>query len=294
MWLYHTDSEISETINDLFDVDLTADAVKQKRQALRLKKSGRGVPLIVQESPTQRFKNAPVLNLDNVCIMADIHAPFHDADWCSNVIHQARGRGIKTVVIPGDLFDMAALTSFTPAMIAEDGTETLLTDELMAAADFADALLTVFDRVLITLGNHEMRLARKLGRLSVKVFEMLLGFHRDDAVTVSEYAYCKILDSNGQKWRITHPKNSSIIPVRVAARLTEKYESHIVAAHGHDWGEATGASGRYAAACGMCADPWRIEYTTKIDSTRPLMQQGAWFLIDGKPTLLHPVYRPEL
>jgi hypothetical protein len=44
----------------------------------------------------------------------------------------------------------------------------------------------------------------------------------------------------------------------------------------------------------MCGDPLRIEYAQKTDNTRPLMQQGAWFLLRGKPVLLHPRYRPTI
>jgi hypothetical protein len=294
LWLYHTDVEIAVALNELFGLNLSKDSVTQKRQSLGLQKNRMGVPLVFSEAATPRFDNPPVVRADNVCVMSDVHTPFEDAAWCSAVLDVARRYGVKDCLIAGDLFDLHALNGFVPAMVADDGAEMLLTDELASAANFADTLLSTFERVTITLGNHEMRLAVRLGRLSISIFKALLGFSKDERVTVSEYGYALIIDSNGAKWRVTHPKNASVIPVRVAAALTAIHEQNVIAAHGHDWGEATGAGGRYAAACGMCGDPLRIEYAQKTDNTRPLMQQGAWFLLRGKPVLLHPRYRPTI
>lgn len=284
-----TDAEIAEALSAVTGRDVTKWAVTQKRQMLGLNKTRTGKPLFV-ESTRRRFDNPPTLNTDDVLVLADIHAPFHDADWMAQVVSLAQAAGVKQCIVAGDLVDFQALSGFAPMILAADDGPLVVDDEIGAAGELVSALLTAFDGVTILLGNHEERLARRLGQLSVRLFQRLFGTEGKRAV-VSEYHYAKVIDSRGEVWRVTHPRNASMIPVRVAARLTEKYEMNVIAAHGHDWGETTGASGRYAAACGMAGDPARIDYADIADSVRPLMQQGAWMLLRGAPVLLHPKWR---
>ena len=285
------DAQMASALSELTGMEISIAAVRQKRQSLGISKPKCGVRFVRSTRPK---RNKPiVIYTDNALVITDIHAELQDADWLERVVEYAVDHGIKICVIGGDLVDMDALSSFTPAIGADGETPATTDGELGAAADIVATLLTVFDEVYILLGNHEERLARKLGNLTIKFISSLLGADGNRAV-VSEYHWCIIEDSTGTKWRITHPRDASGISTRVAARLADKYRMNVIAAHGHDCGWVISPSGYYAAASGMMADPERIDYTELVDNTRPFMSQGAWALVEGEPVLLHPQWaKPE-
>jgi len=293
LYLGHTDAEIAVLLTKALDDDVTPGAVTRKRQNEKLFKTRHGVPQVFTQE-RKRYNDPPVIRGDDVLVMADVHAPFHNAEFCSELVDLAKYVKIKTVILAGDLLDFAALSSFTPNMLDEVETDDtgLVSDEIVAAASFCDVLLDNFDTVLMTLGNHEERITRRLAvQTRVTLLRHLLGYRREERFQISPYYYAIIKTSDGQVWRITHPKNYSVIPVRVAARLADKYGQNVVAAHGHDWGETISTSGHYAAACGMCADGELFEYTQLRDSVSPFMQSGAFALVHGQPLLLHPERR---
>jgi len=130
-----------------------------------------------------------------------------------------------------------------------------------------------------------------------RILQYLLGYKDEERLKIYPYYFAEVvtgvpLNGMGDRWRIAHPKNTSVIPARVAGRIADKYETHYVTAHGHDWGQVTSVAGRYAAACGICVDPVRLDYHATRDNLRPKMQQGAMILKDGYPILLHPEYAP--
>ena len=225
--------------------------------------------------------------------MADVHAPFHDAEWCSNLIGLAVEWKIGTVLLAGDFLDFHTLNSFTAPFKGDVEALDSIDRELDAATQFCDVLLNAFERGVVIMGNHERRLTRRMAvGLRVKFLRYLLGYRLEQKIEFYPYHYCKVWSEISGKWRITHPKNAWAKPGAVACAIAEKHECNVVAAHGHDWGEMTAKNGRYAAACGGCFDPARLDYVCLEDSTRPLIQQGAWLLRQGQPVLLHPKYRP--
>lgn len=285
------DGQMAAVLSEFTGMDISVAAVRQKRQALGINKPKCGVRFIQSTRPK---RNKPlIIHTDNALVITDIHAELQDAEWLERVVDFAVAHGIKICVVGGDLIDLDALSSFTPAIGSVGETPATTDGELGAASAIIATLLMVFDEVYILLGNHEERLARKLGNLTIQFIGKLLGADGNRAI-VSEYHWCIIEDANGKQWRITHPRDASGISVRVAARLADKYRMNVVAAHGHDWGCVVSPSGYYAAASGMMADPERIDYTTLVDNVRPFMSQGAWALVDGEPVLLHPEWaKPE-
>ena len=288
-WLTLTDQEIAGALVEA-GAKTNASNVSKKRQALRLRKTREGTPIIFEDGGTKRYNKPPILISDNVLVMADVHVPYHDAEWCSEVVRCAKASGITDCIIAGDLFDFAALSSFAKSITVE-GDDGDVSEEVEAAADFVSVLLSSFERVVFTLGNHEKRLSRSTGvKIRTSLIRALLGQRFEKRLQIEPYYY-SIIKSTSGAWRVTHPKNASVIPVRVAATLCNKFEMNVIAAHGHDWGEATSTSGRYAAATGCCGDVHKFDYVQLEDNTRPIMQQGAWMLARGAPVLLHPVYR---
>lgn len=288
VWTTLSDREIASVLSSI-GLPATIANVTKKRQFLGLRKTREGIPLIFETGGTRKYNSPPVLKTDNVVVMADVHVPYHDVEWCSQVVHIARSLGITDCIIAGDLFDFTALSSFAK-FITVSGDDDDLTEEIESAADFVNVLLGNFDRVVYTLGNHEKRLSHSTGvRVRTELIRAVLGQRLQKRLEIAPYYYSIVKSSVG-KWRITHPKNSSVIPLRVAARMADKYQMHIIAGHGHDWGCTTSVSGYYAAACGCCADVDKLDYVQLEDNLRPVMQMGAWILHNCNPILLHPKY----
>jgi predicted phosphodiesterase len=295
-WTTTTDSDAAGIISQATGRTISRGNVRDIRRAMGCEKTIYGEPKIFSDSVFARYDNPPVLKADDVLVIGDCHVPYQHAEWCSQVVGQAVKAGIRQVVIAGDLLDFATLSSFTQYPRTDDDADDAaeIADELDAALGFCETLLTKFDNVLMTLGNHEERASRRLAvLLRARVFKRLLGFSRNEKFKVEPYFYSIIQTSDGHQWRATHPKNASVVPVAVAMKLADRYQMHVIAAHGHDVGEAVSATGRYAAACGCCVDPARLDYASLQDSTRPGMRLGAWALVRGVPRLMNE-FRPTL
>ena len=291
-YLRMSDATIAEVLSKAVGKQVLVNQVTILRQRLNLRKTASGQPVIFQESEAMRFDAPPVITTDDVLVLADVEVPFHDAAWCSDVVGLAIKWDIKTLILAGDFFHLRSLSSFSKRFLASGEHELAFTEEIAPVACFSDTLLQHFDEVLLVLGNHEARLVRRLDTaMHADSIKWLLGFRLEKRFQVSAYYYAEVMASTG-KWTVTHPKEAQVIPVRVAGRLADKYESHIVAAHGHDWGETTSVAGRYAAACGCGADIRRLDYPNLRQNLRPKMQQGAFILHEGLPVLLHPKYAP--
>lgn len=295
-----TDEVIAETLSTITGRDISHHTIRGKRRRMGLHKTACGNPVIFNESQYVRYNDPPVIKSDGVLVLSDVEAPFHDAEWCSDVVLLAKEWGIENVLLSGDFLHFSSLSKFTKPMMSTAGNGydfaedamVEVSDEVEAAAGFSDVLLRNFERIVMILGNHEKRLTKRLAVATrVNILRQLLGYRFEKRFEIYPYYQCVVESSTGT-WRISHPKNYSVVPVRVATRLADKYRCNYVAGHGHDWGEATSVSGYYAAACGCCVDPERLAYTMLQDNLGPMMQQGAFILRGGMPVLLHPRYRP--
>jgi len=217
-------------------------------------------------------------------ILADAHIPFHDADWMNRCIDLADKWGIRKVGMAGDLFDQGAFSFYG----RQQGVE--WRDEHDAAMQAVRALLSRFEQVTISQGNHEVRVIRKIAHaLDIADWnDMLYGEIHSPKLNVTPYHWF-IVESGGQRYRVTHPRNASITPGFVAAKVAEKYNTHVITSHGHLNGWRRDTSDRlWCIDMGMCADLERLAYVVTEDNTRPIMQQGAVLILDGIPALVTP------
>ena len=235
----------------------------------------------VQPSDTPRFDKPLRVEAENVVILPDPHVPFHDHGWCNDVIDVALKAGCDTVAVPGDLVDFTAFSKWGRQERVE------AEDEIQAARSFLRALARSFRQVLYCGGNHENRLPRATGNL-LELRDTMDMFIRDENVHVTDYQWMEIV-SGGERFRVEHPKNASVIPGRIPTRLASKYLCHIVGTHGHQWGICRDVSGSFwCIDSGVCADPDKLAYITKVHSTRPHVYRGAVLLLSGVPVLLSP------
>lgn len=249
----------------------------------RHRRTESGWHALVDPNPTcaPRWDRPLKVTADRVLLMFDIHCPMHDADWCNQLIDLALTYNVDTVGIGGDLVDFTAFSKYGRQERVE------AEDEVASSRQLVSALATTFDRVIYSGGNHEMRLPRATENVLAlrDTMEMLVkGSH----VEVTDYHWFE-LTSGGERFYCEHPKPASTKATIVPEGLATKYLCHIIAGHGHVWGIKRHLSNQFwCVDSGVCADPKRLAYTSKVHNTRPLEVQGAVFILDGIPILLSP------
>lgn len=229
---------------------------------------------LVEESPKPRLDKPPTIG--DCLILADIHAPYHDSEFINRCIDAALRGGVEECCIAGDLVDNDALSPFDPRA------ENILEEEYQSAGQLLDILAHAFRRVLRIKGNHDARLDKRLGFGQLSADRVRQMLTKATNVEFSDYYVCY----SGQ-WMVVHPKNVSVVPGAVAARLAGKYHCNVVAGHGHVFGLAQDVSGQYIGIdSGACVDPLRLEYVSARPNLRPAIVQGAVVLREGYPYLL--------
>jgi len=257
------------------------EGIHRTHQSIRRKKQREGWHALIADAPTPRFDEPLHVIADRALILPDPHAPFHDAHWCNRVIALALRYGCDTVAVPGDLVDFTAFSKWGRQERVE------AEDEIRAARDLLHVLATDFEHVIYGGGNHEMRLPRITGNL-LELRDTMDMFVRDSNVLTTDYHWFE-LESGGQTFYVEHPKNASVIPARVPAKLVEKLGCHVIGAHGHQWGMVRDVSGRFwCIDSGVCCDPLKLAYIQKVHNTRPRVYQGAVIVREGVPILLGP------
>ena len=233
----------------------------------------------VKGGNTPRYTGAIRATSKRTLVIADMHAPFHDAAFMNAVIGLAARLRCDTCVIAGDLVDWASFSVFGRVLGVEAA------EEIESARQIVHSIADTFENVIYFAGNHEERLGRKMDHLLP--ITQTMGWFVDQAnVQLSEYHYCEIVNGN-EEWYIEHPKNTSVIPTRVAQFLCSKYLKHIIMGHNHLWGMTRDKSGQfYAIETGICADPKKLQYLQMIHNTRPEVVQGAVMILEGVPLLL--------
>lgn len=229
----------------------------------------------------KRFNQPVKVEAGSALLTFDWHAPFHDHRWGDQLIELGIRRKVEVFGIGGDLIDFSAFSKYGRQERVE------AEDEIRAAEQIVSALAHEFKRVVYSGGNHEMRLPKAADN-NLALLDAMGMFVRAPNVTITDYHWF-IVESNGQVWRSTHPKNASVSAGVVPARLAAKYQMHVAAGHEHNWGITRDVSGTYyGASCGVCADDERMAYVTKVDSVRPRVCRGALLIEEGCPLLLDP------
>ena len=253
--------------------------IARTQKAIMRLKARKGWHGKVAESPVT-LAEPPVLRGDAL-LLFDVHSPCHDADWINRCVDLALRWGVHRLGIGGDLVDFSAFSVFARSTEYDVATEIAATEAILRTLE------TCFDEVVYSAGNHEQRLSRLTDWL-LPVETAVRLFLRDGKTTFTR-SYWFTLESDGETFYIEHPRNTSVSQTLIPARLAAKYHQHVIAGHGHLWGQGRDVSGRYwAIDAGICADPERLEYYQMQHSVRPAMQQGAVIVRGGVPVLLSP------
>jgi len=246
-----------------------------------------GVYLSVPPSRREKFDKPEIIR-DPCLLLFDAQVPFHDSDFMSHVLEVAADWGIKQGISGGDLLNMTSFSRFF-----EKPTDKVWRKERDDAVKVLVAMSDAVPDWLLLMGNHEdfllKRLEEQVGHEDILALmdrrEGLLGAFR-----ATDYYWSEVRMA-GETWRISHPRNISVIHSRIPQRLADKFQANIASGHGHLAGMTPSYSGKYMCCdVGVCCDPARLDYVSLRDSTRPAMCQGALILQLGEDGKCHPYH----
>jgi hypothetical protein len=137
------------------------------------------------------------------------------------------------------------------------------------------------------MGNHDDFLIKALSE-QLGYEDILKLLDSPEGFKTTNYYYCLVYVGE-DLWRITHPRNISVIHSRIAQRLAIKYGCNVVSGHGHLAGITFDEGNRYwAIDGGVGCVPAKLDYASERDTTRPAMCQAAVFIMLGEDGISHP------
>jgi len=204
---------------------------------------------------------------------------------CEHLLDVSKTLGIRKLCIAGDFLNADAYSHFDkliPKEFTDWGTE------LEVGGRVVEALLDWFTDIVMLPGNHEERFLRANNwecsfEHMIRLFGLPEGLRSRIVVNVGPHTRSAYRYAVFCGYRVTHAKNFSIIPARVAFRLASKYEQHIICAHGHRVAKTMSESGKYVVIdSGGMFDKKRMAYTSIYDTTYPEQTNGFIVLRKGK------------
>ena len=280
------------------------------------------ITTLITASPYPKYDEPLVIEGDAL-ILPDAEFPFHNSEFLNRVLDLSQAWNIRQCIVAGDLLHFDSISAWEANWInegkgglsetderkfldfamslpekhqenlidlitgigqkQEDGGPSV-SQELKVARRSVKVLSELFDNIDFVLGNHDGRILRALAS-SMFPSEVLRLVEAGDKWRVAPY-YFSILNSNGEKYQIEHPKNAT---KSSPYKLASKYQCHILQAHAHRWGMDTDISGKfYAIHMGCIVDESRLPYSAQRHYTGDAHRLGAVIVRDGYPTLLEP------
>lgn len=239
-------------------------------------RQGWSEPQTIAEQRTRL--GAPLhIDADSVMVTGDWQIPTTDCDMVALMLAVAKRymKKPRRLIIAGDFLNADAFTGYDP-IYDEIG----FTDEIDAARALMHTLLIVFEIIYWSWGNHERRATKKTrGALTAQHVAALVT--HSPRVIVSHWSHMTV-NSGGELYRITHPRNYSVNKLVTADVLAQKFQTHIISHHEHHLGKGIDRYGRYVLVNngGMFARD-AMGYAVLDDSKSPAMTPGFTLLRDG-------------
>lgn len=258
-----------------------------------------------------------------ILVASDAHAPSHDVQMFKRLRAVGALRGIKRLVLVGDTHDFAGLSRHRKASMKVSGA----LENMLSVLMLLDQLSRQFERIDITLGNHETN------RVQVAVERMIatgaegLGdvvnylvvhhlinrtYRQHTADLLKRFMEDKSPDlKNVVRWHsssrveirtpehldnymLCHPRIYSRHAPQAEKRLWPKYLRPVGGAHGHLFGVGLSPDGRHPVfQWGCMTQPDEHSYITDEDTDHPRWAQG-FCLINEKGLIEFYVNNPYL
>jgi hypothetical protein len=238
------------------------------------------------------FNDWPTRKWDRAVITTDWHIPYWNPWMAERMMRLAQNwkpEPIRNLGIGADFVDFGQLSIFLPE---EEEVPRKLDDDLDHVKEVLDWLLAWFEDLLVLKGNHEARLSKVLNRQ--------IGMERlGDLVSVleqfkwSNWSWCVIEDSLGNRWRLTHPGKRWKLLNRLAQELANRYQSNILLAHSHVMSVGYNISGDHITVdTGGMYDPEAIGYQIKTDGAYWRWVPGFLIIDRGKLHVFNDLWTP--
>ena len=231
------------------------------------------------------FTKIPTIVGDCI-VVGDIHIPttfWELADMVSIVADKHLGEH-KTLIIAGDFINADALSHY-PFTVAPP----TLSQELLIARELLQIWSETFDRIIMFMGNHEMRVFKNMygsiGGADIRALFVGEVGEKFELYNIGQV----IVNSGDERWRITHQNSYSKIKGRTANILAQKHQSNIISHHEHHVAIMRDDYDYYTIVNnGGLHDHEKMAYVSQFDSNRPIMNNGFVMLRDGVPQLFTP------
>lgn len=213
-------------------------------------------------------------------VVGDVHVPATNYAFACRVseVAEAELKSPRKLVIAGDFWNFDAWSRF-PAVIDPPAWK----QERTAARSLIARWRETFDEIDIISGNHDWR--RIIANEAAEGAEDLVDLLRSDGVRWSIFKWCW-LTSGGRRWRVTHPRNYSIVNLSVVERLSQKYDCDVLGFHEHHLGISFDRYGRHLIVNGGClVDSEKLAYVQLDDNASGAMVNGFVMIKGGYPYL---------
>lgn len=214
-------------------------------------------------------------------VTADWHHPLTDYHLVNRFIDHATEVGATNwLLVAGDWFNMDALSAFDYKQSSAG-----LPKELEGSSQTMARLLEVFDRIILTWGNHDARLHKALGykvrfNQAMRMLFADLGIEAYEKIEISDLDHAWI-DTPRGPYYVAHPKAYNSNPLTSARKIAGIKHAHVLLGHSHHTAIGHDPSGKFVVGeLGGFFDIGKTEYLQRT-TTYPQWQQGYAF-IDGQ------------
>lgn len=221
----------------------------------------------------------------NRVVISDTHIPKTNLPLFETVNKAGAYYGVKHLTIAGDWFDNGHQNNFRKKV-----TGTTMAYDLSMSRKLISHLLEWYDTIELIPGNHDdWFLENQDGQIGMQEYAAL-AVDAADIDRVSFYSYDRMtLYSAGVEWTIAHQSDTSVISLKVAEQLANKFHSNMIVPHQHN--TALGYD-RYAwyvlADIGGLHDASKMDYMSLKTGVRPVFDPGYAVIVDGAIELIIP------
>lgn len=219
----------------------------------------------------------------NVLVLSDLHCPYHNRAMLRRALQVTRRHypHIKDVAIIGDIFNHAQISRHP-----KDAPEVDLNTEHNITAEVLRAILKYFDNAYICMGNHDIRVSRKLEQpydLAKLIYGALGGVLPACKLHVSNLSYLYVdAPAYERRWMLGHPSKYSGQGGKTPSEIADIEHVNVVCAHNHRIGRAVSRDGRWEGVdLGHMTDPTQHFYIQSSMNTFPKWSSGFAVISDG-------------
>jgi hypothetical protein len=228
-------NDVAEILEVDYSVNTTGNAVRKAVERFESRAETRQeqeYKYTLPEPTGRRFDTVVTLPNSTFCAMGDIHGDLYSRDLLLRAVDEMEYHGVSTLIIGGDLFNADELSThphnekFTP-----------FHKEMETVGSILAYLgnLPFLDTIVITSGNHDERITRKLNSYlsyQMVIHAALNGKRVTADIIATDLDYCYV----NQSWVIGHLSNYSKVGGKIALDLARKHNRHAGVFHDHQQG----------------------------------------------------------